>query len=270
MCTSFAAYYGRPLYGMNFDFPMVDIKVTIEKTATVKFICFYIYVFDKYSPLVGMNEHGNFVNLQELHIGDDADHLEEYHASTEINGLQLFFDYLSERITIAEIMAIDCKTRLTLPENYKIHNLFAAQNGQASIVEGIKGKLLQQKISGQQLVMTNFAHVLHPDRSKLDLRYIGAERYLTASRSLKKAQYLLDVDQAMSILKSTFQTQGDYPTQCSWVFDPHAQTVYLRLTENIDCIWKISLQNETIENTGNKNTPPIKFGDTGVVVTHLS
>ncbi|SFM29021.1 C45 family peptidase [Pelosinus propionicus] len=269
MCTSFAAYYGRPLYGMNFDFPMVDIKVTIEKSAAVKFICFYIYVFDGYSPLVGMNEHGSFVNLQELHMEGDASQLEECHASTEIDGLQLFADYLNERITMDEIMALDSKTRLTLPENYKIHSLFAAQNGQSTIIEGIKGKLLQQKISGQQQVMTNFAHVLHPDTAKLDLRFVGAERYVTTDRLLKKACNSLDVEQAMSILKSAFQTRGDYPTQCSWVFLPQDQTVYFRLTKNINCIWKISLQNETIENTGDKNAPPIKIGDAGVVVTQL-
>ncbi|MBP2650986.1 MAG: linear amide hydrolase, choloylglycine hydrolase family [Firmicutes bacterium] len=267
MCTSFAAYYGKPLYGMNFDFPKVDIKVTIEKPAQVKFICFYIYVFNKYSPLVGMNEHGNFVNLQELHLDDAVVNSTDSNSANKIDGLELFFDYLNERITIAELMATDCNTQLLLPENYKIHNLFADPNGQATIVEGINGKLLQQKISAHQLVMTNFAHALHPDRSTLDLHYIGAERYLTAYRLIEKARHSLDITKAMAILKNTFQTSGDYPTQCSWVFDPRAQEIYFRLAENIDCIWKLSLLDETIEKTGNKNTSPIKIGDAGVIIT---
>jgi hypothetical protein len=269
MCTSFAAYYGFPLYGMNFDFPKVDIKVKIQKVTAVKFICFYIYVFNHYSPLVGMNEYGDFVNLQELHLEDDVNQLEEYHATKQIDGLQLFFDYLNRRITIAEILATDCKTKLKLPANYKIHNLFATLDGQATIVEGIKGKLWQKKIAGQELIMTNFAHALYPYNTIPDLHWVGAERYIATSRLLKEKKHTFDINHAMDILQSTLQTKGDYPTQCSWVFDPTAQIVYFRRTEKMDNVWKISLQDETIEKIDDMQAPTIKIGPAGMVVSLL-
>jgi hypothetical protein len=86
--------------------------------------------------------------------------------------------------------------------------------------------------------------------------------------SAEKRQ-VLDVTDAMTVLSKTFQKQGNYPTQCSWVFDPTLQTIYMAIAQNTSEIFKISLKEEIIENTSDNHTPSHLFSEDGIVINKL-
>ena len=63
-CTSFAVYSGKPLYGMNSEYPPSEPRFSLEEH---KAGCVFIGSFwmgDHYGRAVGMNDQGLFASCQ--------------------------------------------------------------------------------------------------------------------------------------------------------------------------------------------------------------
>lgn len=264
MCTSFASYYGNPIYGMNLDYPHVKMKLKIVRTELTKYVCFYVYAFGAYYPFAAMNKNGKFVNFQELHeLNNEA--LEP--PQTIINGLDLFLNYIEERTNINQIKSIDTTTTIIHPETFKMHSMFAEKDGNAVILECLKGKAVQRQISGHKIVMTNFSHVKYCDDENISPDCMGADRYLITNNLIEKEKDLLNVNKAFDILRSTFQTDGNYQTRCSIICDPVENEIYFVVSRNFNNIWKISLENELLENL--TNTQKITIDENGIALNKL-
>ena len=246
MCTCFAVYRERPIYAMNFDFAPLEMKVCLKKSVSGKFICFYIRYFKKYSPLVGMTDTGEFVNLQEMHFIGKKKNVLPRQPNQQLNGMQLFHDYLHRKIKLTEIMALDGSQGFFIPPSFQIHNMYANSAGQASILECVAGKLQQQKITGNSLVMTNFPHTIYKNIYDIDARCQGAARYAIVQNLLNKVDSGDSVEAAFHILKAARQDNPQHPTQCSMVFDPKNQAVYFKICSDWNRIWSISLIDEVL------------------------
>ena len=249
MCTCFAVYWERPIYAMNFDFAPIEMKVCLKKTVSGKFICFYIRYFKKYSPLVGMTDTGEFVNLQEMHFIGKKKNVLPRQQNQQLNGMQLFHDYLHRKIKLTEIMALDGSEGFFMPPSFQVHNMYANSKGQASILECVDGKLQQQKITGSRLVMTNFANTIYKNSQDIDEQCQGANRYAIVNQLLDKANSGDPVEQAFRILKAARQDHPQHPTQCSMVFDPKRQVVYFKIRSDWNRIWSISFRDEVLVET---------------------
>jgi hypothetical protein len=246
MCTCFAVYRERPIYAMNFDFAPIEMKVCLKKSVSGKFICFYIRYFKKYSPLVGMTDTGEFVNLQEMHFIDKKKKDLPQQSKPRVNGMQLFHDYLHGKIQLTEIMTLDEATNFFMPPSFQVHNMYANSEGQASVLECVAGKLQQQKIMGNTLVMTNFPHTIYKNIQDMDARCQGADRYAIVQKLLNKVNSGDLVEEAFQILKAARQDNPQHPTQCSMVFDPKNQAVYFKIRSDWNRIWSISFIDEVL------------------------
>ena len=246
MCTCFAVYRERPIYAMNFDFAPIEMKVCLKKSVFGKFICFYIRYFKKYSPLVGMTDAGDFVNLQEMHFIDKKKKNLLHQSKQRVNGMQLFHDYLHGKIQLTEIMALDETTHFFMPPSFQVHNMYASSDGQASILECVADKLQQQKITGNTLVMTNFPHTIYKNIYDIDARCQGAARYAIVQNLLNKVDSGDSVEAAFHILKAAREDNPQHPTQCSMVFDPNNQAVYFKIRSDWNRIWSISFIDEVL------------------------
>jgi hypothetical protein len=266
MCTSFASYYGNPIYGMNFDFPDVEMKLKIVKTEITKYICFYLNAYGVYYPFAGMNLKGKFVNFQEMYKLDNE---ASERSGVEIDAIELFFSYLSDQISVDEVGLIKDDVMIRYPENFKVHSMFADTSGKAVILESIKGKAVHSKINEKKIVMTNFSNFINSDSEKIDQSCcVGADRYLTAYSMVGAEKSSLDIDKAIKILCNTFQKEGDYQTRCSVVFDPLKSEVYMIIARNFNNIWRISLENETLEKVCDCNKK-IEINNEGMIINKL-
>jgi hypothetical protein len=124
--------------------------------------------------------------------------------------------------------------------------MYANSEGQASVLECVAGKLQQQKIMGNTLVMTNFPHTIYKNIQDMDARCQGADRYAIVQKLLNKVNSGDLVEEAFQILKAARQDNPQHPTQCSMVFDPKNQAVYFKIRSDWNRIWSISFIDEVL------------------------
>jgi len=137
--------------------------------------------------------------------------------------------------------------RLIQGHGVTLHSLFADKHGDAMVVEaGHEGNKIVNK-KDKFLVMTNFPNSDFVNVAVQDIEGAGAERYKAAHKYLLQNADSFCVDSAMKLLEHVVNTNTSTPTRCSFVFDPEHAVVYLALEGSFDKIWKVSLENSTIE-----------------------
>ncbi len=66
-CTSFAVYSAETWYGMNFDYPEVELRFTLNRAGELKLFQMEFRQGDGFVPTVGMNSAGLFASCQMLY-----------------------------------------------------------------------------------------------------------------------------------------------------------------------------------------------------------
>ena len=80
------------------------------------------------------------------------------------------------------------------------------------------------------------------------------------------------VDHGFELLEKTCNTDPEYPTACSMVFDPQNKEVYIVVHRDFTNILKLSNEDGTIETWKGFNhsfVHPLQAGDEGVLVSDL-
>jgi hypothetical protein len=128
-----------------------------------------------------------------------------------------------------------------------LHNLVADRFGDAMVVE--TGEIGNQitEIQDGYLVMTNFPIYQLKGKSYEEAKGIGSERYKIAHRYIKSNLKDFDIEKGMEVLKLAKSMSEIYPTRSSMVFDPNKKKIYICLEGHFDKIWKVSLENQSIE-----------------------
>ena len=75
----------------------------------------------------------------------------------------------------------------------------------------------------------------------------GAHRYKTACEYISNNIQDFDFNHGIETLKTTVQSEGSYQTLCSMLFSPSENAVYIILQRNFNKLWKLSLNQNTIE-----------------------
>jgi len=71
-------------------------------------------------------------------------------------------------------------------------------------------------------------------------------------------------------LRETAQTIGDFPTQCSFLFDPIELEIYVMIKHDYTKILRVDLQDETMETfSGFDFDKTISLGANGIAVSNL-
>ncbi len=264
-CTSFAVYSDETLYGMNFDYPETDMKFIIEESNGTKAFFMQFKQGNSYSSTVGMNAKGLFVSTQMLYpkeAGKNNRSRDELFVP-ELNG------YIKNHDNVQEILqAIDNK-RLVQLSSLTLHNLFADADGNAVITEAGKEKNELLSISGGFMVMTNFKNSDYTDKPYDEISATGSDRYIKAYKYMLDNKADFHFENAQECLKMTVQN-GSYPTLLSMVFSPEEKCVYAALHQNFEKLWRISIEDKSIETwKGFEKAAKFVIPDRGVFASDL-
>jgi len=264
-CTSFAVFSDNNLYGMNFDYPETEIKLIIHRTKAGKAFSMEFKQGNEYFPFAGMNSKGLFVAVQMLYP--------EKKWKKELEKNEIYIGELGGLIGEYEKVEqieqyIEDKKLVNMP--ITVHQLFADKSGGSMIVEAGEDGNRTVKTKKDFVVMTNFSNFDFIGKTYNEVYGAGDSRYKAAYEYIKENFDRFNLESGWEILKRTAQASGGYETQCSMMFDPQKGDVYIALKRDFEKIWKISLENETIESVkGFKEPIEIKIETGGILVSEL-
>ena len=265
-CTSFAVYTDQPLYGMNFDYPDVDVRFTIIPSADKKIFQMEFMQEGEFVPTVGMNSDGLFASCQML--------FPEVEPSARSDGedvymWQVYREALDTFSTVADVNAY-LRDRRVLHWSITLHDLIADKEGDAMVIEAGEKENRITRIDGNFLVMTNFPVAEFQGGSYTEVEGAGAERYIAAYGNIQEKLSAFQVNQALETLELAL-SGGDWPTQASMVFDPLKAEVFIALKGDFARIWKVNIEEETIEtHAGFGETHQLPLGPAGVLASDLA
>lgn len=246
-CSSFAVYAERPIYGMNFDYDNCPMKFLISETDGIK--TFHL-AFQRpikgnmiWVRTAGMNDKGLFASCQEeLPYTVNPPHPKD----GEIYIHQLYTQLDSYGKT-EEVLNICSMKKLVQHEAVSVHNLFADKYGNAVVTEATANGNRLMKINGGFIVMTNFPNRSIEGESYKKAKGTGDERYIMAHEFIQEHKDEFDINYGMTVLEKIRMTQPTIKTSCSMVFDPQNNAIYIAVKQNYHKIFKVSLNNSTIE-----------------------
>lgn len=277
MCTSFAAYFGEPVYAMNIDHPdrerkfkITTLKRDFKNDTISRFHC-QNRENNKFLDSACMNSLGMFSNYQFL-----VPNKEEQIAKPKSNRISdgnLFSQSQMYVGTVNELLnRMGDKTVYYSNSfgSYKLHNMFADKEGNAIILEASKNDTEISSIHDNFVVMTNFPVYEFKGKHYSEMYGDGFDRYKIAHIEIIKNRNKFGIEQAFDVLKKTRHTSVIYPTVCSMVFDPVRLYVYLVLFGVFEKIWRISITENIIEPySGFEKNVKLKIGTKGILASEL-
>ncbi|MGB2964758.1 MAG: hypothetical protein WBB69_12315 [Anaerolineales bacterium] len=264
-CTSFAVYSGETIYGMNFDYPDVPVRFTIQDYGDLKVFQMEFKFGDGYSPTVGMNSAGLFASAQML-----FPELPESPpgGGKEISIYQLYHSGLNHKTALAEVHELLSEYRV-VNSGLTLHTLFADPGGSAVVVEADEKGAILTPIEGPFIVMTNFPNGSLQGKPYTEASGAGADRYLVVYENIENNLEQFNVELGFETLEKAVLL-GESSTQASMVFDPEKMEIFVALNGRYDQLWKISLEGETIETyRGFSAFEKVAFDSTGVTESKM-
>ena len=264
-CTSFAVYADETLYGMNFDYPDVELRFTVRPSGDRKVFQMEFAQGNDFSMTVGMNSAGLFSSCQMLFPEAPAT------TSTGPNDLypwQVYEEALLNMESVSEVTEYISDKRV-VHWSVTLHDLFADAYGDAMVVEAGSAENAITRIEDDFLVMTNFPNGDFAGQSYTEVEGVGADRYKIAYENISDNLDRFDVDLGLETLEKA-ALEGEFSTQASMVFDPEKGQVYIALRRDFSRIWKVSIADGTIETFsgfGRSRTMPLDAS--GVLASEL-
>ncbi len=274
-CTSFALYGAQIFYGMNFDYFSIPLKFLIESNMGMNiFHLSFLYAQtvddpeykDYFAKTCGINSKGLFCASQEI-----EPHIEGY---KQAGNSEVHIDDQYE--TISRYSSVD-----QIEKNIKgkqwiqfigpsIHNLFADIKGNAIITETDNNENFITHIENEFIVMSNFSN--HGLIGKFYKKAVGtgADRYITANDHIMEDMNSFSVDKGFELLEKVSLREKDCSTQCSMIFQPQTNHIYIAVYQDFETIWKVSLNNRTIEtHRGFNKHFQARLGEDGILASDL-
>jgi hypothetical protein len=255
MCTSFAIYSPRPLYGMNFDFPDVKLKLSFETAARgdVFYLCFE---WDgSYRRVAGVNSAGLFVAAQILVAQFE---IEPQPGDIPITPYELFSRALETGRVVDDVLKILGTRRLAYATLRKGHQLYADAHGNTCVIEpGPKSNRVYPLV-GRNTVLTNNLFERQRVRAAKTMQRLGVDRYQIAHQWIRERGANFTIADGFELLHRTMLTRGRFTTQCSIIIDPGEAEIYLALKKDFQHIWKINLVERTLRPMNGKFIAPIR------------
>jgi hypothetical protein len=264
-CTSFAVYADEILYGMNFDYPEVEIRFSIHDHNAMKVFWMEFQQGEGFGATVGMNSEGLFASCQML--------FPERESGTKSNerdvyAWEVFDEALFGFASVAEVNEFISERRV-IDWVVTLHDLFADVHGDAMVVEVGDQENVITRIEDDFIVMTNFPNADFSDASYAEVEGVGADRYKLAYEHILNNLETFDVETGLEVLERAVST-ADYATLSSMVFDPGTGEVYIALDRDFTRIWKVSIGDETIEtHAGFDRFESMKLDASGVLASDL-
>lgn len=241
-CTSFAVYSGETIYGMNFDYPEVEVRLRVRSEGDLRIFELEFQKDGLFIPTVGMNSAGLFASCQ-LQFPEAS-------PARPSGPNPLFVPHafrmaISRYRTVSEVLEF-FEDRTLAYWWQTLHNLYADRNRDAVVAEVGEGVNRLTSIEGDFIVMTNFPNADFAGLPLTEINGVGADRYRIAHQAIAADLQSFTWEKAFVVLRKT-ASSGYWPTLCSLVLGPERGEIYVALNREYDRIWKISLNAATIE-----------------------
>lgn len=271
-CTSFAVYSGdTPVYGMNFDARDDIYSLRLDQPDG------YMNVFSVHSlveeglnlNVPTMNENGFFTTLQAFFPSQSVTYKWEEGVET-IPGLAMWTPYI-----VGEVQELRDIAKQNPPVQFytSSHSLYADMKGDAAVLEIYEDALTFTDIQGDYLLMTNFPNLMLDELPMEELEIImygGTDRYQAAKQTIEERKDGFDIADGFAVLKSAVNENFYSPTVYSVVCDPANRLVYVAVYADFEHIWKVSMDDRTVQTHQGFHTPlTLKIGGEGVRLSDL-
>jgi hypothetical protein len=264
-CTSFAVYSDETLYGMNFDYPDTEIRFTISPNGGLKVFQMEFAQGNGWATTVGMNSAGLFSSCQMLFPEAPA---ATSRGPDELYPWQLYSRALFKFDSVADVAEFVADKKI-VHDSVTLHDLFADTQGDAMVVEVGEQENAITRIEHDFIVMTNFPNKDFAGQSYEAVEGVGSERYKIAYENIANHMATFDVARGLDTLEKV-AISGEFSTQVSMVFAPERSEVYIALKRDFDKIWKVSIEDGTIETyLGFSKARKMELGPAGVLASDL-
>jgi hypothetical protein len=256
MCTSFAVYNKKPIYGMNFDFPDVKIKVDIETAARGEVFNLCFQWDGRYHKVAGVNKSGLFAAAQILVAPFE---IELQPGDSSITPYELFSRALKTGRRIEDVLNILGTRRLAYTTLRKGHQLYADISGKTCIVEPGPRSNRIYALSRSHTVLTNNLFERQQVRAAANMQRLGVDRYLIAQQVIAAHAPDFTIADGIELLHKTVLTRGRFTTQCSIVVDPRESIIYLSMKKDFEHLWKINISEHSLQLMNNGIKTPVRL-----------
>jgi Penicillin V acylase and related amidases len=263
MCTSFSANFNNyPIYGMNFDYPETELKLSVDTYDGNPFFVMAFKAGESFINTVGMNRKGLFISLQML--PDDNSDIKKP-SPDNFPAILLINEVLKKSGTVEDVLGILDKKRFVVLRKPKGHALVADITGSSVIIEEGNDKNEITVKNNDFQVMTNFYNADFAGKRYEEVYGFGADRYIKAFEMLNRKYEFFDINDGFNVLKHTSTSNSDFQTLFSAIFCPHEASAYISLNRDFGLIWKLSLDAKTLAIiSGYKDFNPIELDSSGI------
>ena len=264
-CSSFAVYSEKILYGMNFDYPRVDIRFVVTEHDAVKVFQMEFDTGMFFTPTVGMNNKGLMSSCQMLFPEGE---FKRRFMPGPVYTWELLGNGLRDFETVEEVLEY-VEGREVINWGVSLHNLFADPSGDAVVIDPSDVEYTTRRIDGDFIVMTNFPNSHLVDTELADVTGVGSGRYRAAHKHIVENFDEFDVSHALETLHRAV-AGGEWATLCSMVFDPTTNEVYIVVDRDFSKVWKLSIDDGTIGTfIGFDKSAKMDIGEDGIEVPEL-
>lgn len=264
-CTSFAEYSDKILYGMNFDFPDTPVRLNFYEEDGLKIFYTQFKDGENFYMFCAMTNKGLFIPSQIQYPSLPAkDKLGENDISIgDLPAQVLPFERVSQ---VRELL----KTKRLAPMSFPIHVMVADKFGEAMICEAGEEENQYVTVQDKFLVMTNFKHSDFIGTPYTEVIGTGADRYMKAYETITEKLDGFSIDNGWEVLKKTVQTNPSSQTLMSIIHDPIEGIVYFTLKRDFGKVWKVSLEEGSIETLSGFDQPyQVIIPKEGILSTEL-
>lgn len=251
-CTSFAVYNANPLYGMNWDYPDTDAYLRLYKPEEYHKVFSFAFETEYGMATNGsMSDQGLIAFVQDLHPRENNTAAVGDTSVEDMHDYASWIPYVFDNVLDVQK---DLSGKHIVNKYHTMHDLIADPQGHAFVLEEAGDQNILTQAENGVIVMTNFPNCqigqFDMDKSETNLYYsygfVGVDRYQAVHQVVDENRETFDVARGFEALKNAAQ-EGMYRTRFSGVYDPMKKEVYVALERDFEHIWKISVEEETVE-----------------------
>lgn len=215
MCTSFIKKTDHHCYiGMNFDNDGMSYFIDTKKKDWF-FVSVLINQIKR--PSFGVHKSGIFFN----NLMVEPNELGKYRRGKGVvHTSRLLSEIINGKILVDELEEYLSQTEIVNVPDYSTHQMICDTKGDVWIIEPGIGKLHQPLENGEFQLMTNTSLLNHINKEEAPIcpRYAIAKELLSSTAPF-------DTAAALEILKAVQQSEGEWTTAISMVYDKTKQTI---------------------------------------------
>jgi len=246
--SSFAVYSKEPFFGMNADINGVDldgVRLLVESDAMgSSFTMLGVLGRARKGVVLSYNDRGLFSNITTVPQRDIYDWVAQN--TLEIGELVVRSKHLN---SLDDIFVLIEERRLVPNPFFPHHSLHADTQGRAIVAEIGEERNQVIPLKDNYLLMTNFYVQDLQDSTLEEIGERGLEikRYQIGNEFISNNICSFDLEKAFLLLELMSLRYPLASTKASVVVRPLRNYIYLALDGDFSRIWKVDLENRTIE-----------------------